>query len=73
MVSFMQRLSFGLRAMMPTFLLADIQALAHLNAAPGFRNLQSPIFGSSKRTVAQDQRRAAKARARRRAKKLGQV
>lgn len=37
------------------------------------RHRSPPPFGSSRRTVAQDQRRAAKARAQRRAKKHGQA
>ena len=70
MVSFMQRLAMGLRAM---FRIADIPELAHMDAAPGFRGLRSPIYGSSKRSVAQDRRASAKTRARRRAKRLGQA
>ena len=37
------------------------------------RHAGPPPFGTSRRTVAQDQRRAAKARAHRRAKKHGQA
>lgn len=70
MVSFMQRLMLSLRLggfetpqfHIPSFKLS--MPVTHINRPP---------FGVSKRTVAQDRRASAKARARKRAKRLGQA
>lgn len=62
MVSFLQRLA------MPMFNLLSGDPITEWHLADHGR-----AFGQSKRTVAQDQRRAAKSRARRRAKKHGQA
>lgn len=59
MVSFLQRLALAIVAQ-------DRPILPRLR-------LSGSHYGTSKRTVAQDRRRAAKARARRRAQRLGQA
>lgn len=66
MTSFLQRLALPLM----TFALAGSADYAEL---PDFREVSRGHAHRSRHTVAQDQRRAAKARARRRAKKHGQA
>jgi hypothetical protein len=70
MASLLQRLSL---ATMPIMSIGPLFKLFEKDAAPGFYTLRSPVYGSSKRTVAQDRRAATKRRAKIRAKKHGQA
>ena len=76
MVSFLQRL--GLSTHIFANLIGGAAMAPHFNLPP-FSAVQASTGGNhngftrSKRTVAQDRRAATKARARRRAKKLGQM
>ena len=70
MASLLQKLSTALSYFLPGPMVPEMHLM---DAAPGFHTLRSPLYGTSKRTVAQDRRRAAKTRARARAKKLGQA
>lgn len=79
MVSFLQRLSFAAAfraigaAMAPVFSLHPGQSLPLFHTRHQAPKRVSRRPARSKHTVAQNRRAAAKARARRRAKKLGQM
>lgn len=70
MVSFMQRMSL---AQLPRLMAAGLSSIwmPSVSEVPVF-HISRPPFGTSSRTVAQDRRAAAKARAKKRAKRHGQ-